>query len=183
MDEHKESEDIGRLFVEDIADKKRTGRGSFGRVRGGGKYVKLPFESLQGKAKRDYTKASEVRTYRMVETMTYEKLKELPKDEARKHFSELVKQYPNKEIAKKLGTSEYRVYLLQGELNVYRRNVSKSLGVVPQSRPRLSNQSPLNATLNLGGSGEELDQQLSAIGALLNAKRQYKIRLVVEETV
>ena len=34
------------VFMEDIYDKKKTGRGVYHKVRGGGKYVKMPSDNL-----------------------------------------------------------------------------------------------------------------------------------------
>lgn len=184
---HKKSEDIARLFTEDIINKKVINRSNFSRVRAGGKYVRLPFESLQGKARRDYTKSSEVKTYRMIETLTYEDLKKMPQEEARRYFTELVEKHNNKEIASKLGVSGYKIYALQRELNVYRisrpelRPKAEKITVVPEPKKSQTTRHEWSIMLNLNGTGADLSDKLSGAGMLLSGDKHYVAKLTVEE--
>lgn len=79
------------VFHQDVNDKKKTGRGAYHRVRGGGRYVKMPSDSLSRKEKEALN--SEVITYELNKPMVWKEYKAMPKAIQKEYCEGLMRKF------------------------------------------------------------------------------------------
>jgi hypothetical protein len=122
--------DIKRLIIDDIREKKRTGSGVFHKTGKRGYVGKMltPTDFMSRKEKREYTKASKVQVRNMYdEIMDWEEFMQLSDDQKRLFLSKWRERHKNEEIMEALGVGKNKFYQLIDELGVetIRTNVQK----------------------------------------------------------
>lgn len=79
------------LFRSDIKDKKAAGRGAFHKVRGGGKYVRMPSDNLTKEEREKMN--GEVFTYNLNKPMVWKEYKTLPRHIRKEYCETLMSRY------------------------------------------------------------------------------------------
>ena len=79
------------VFNQDIYDKKKTGTGGYHKVRGGGKYVKMPSDSLSRKEREALN--GEVTTYELNKPMVWKEYKAMPRTIQKEYCEGLMRKY------------------------------------------------------------------------------------------
>jgi hypothetical protein len=105
--------DIGKLFNDEVRDKKRTASGVHSKTGKRGYTGKIKFASdlLRGKAKREYIKSSKVEAFNMYDTiLAYQDFQLLDNEERVKHLEEYTKRFTVNEIAEAWGITYKNAY-------------------------------------------------------------------------
>lgn len=119
-----DSAEIERMFIHDIRDKKKAGRGIFSKtgkggdrakVRGG---VRFAGDSLKGKEKKEYRGTGKVRAYNMNDFIPKEAFLQLSEDDQRKRLTHWRDNYSNTEIMEGCGFNKNDIYDFIARLNI-----------------------------------------------------------------
>ena len=96
-------EDAEYIFLTDAAEKKKIGRGQFNKVRGGGRYVRMPSDSLTRKERQSMN--GEVVTYDLSKPVTWKEFRAWPDSIQVEYVKGLQKKYgaPAKFVSQMLG--------------------------------------------------------------------------------
>ena len=94
------------VYRRDVAEKKKAARGSYHKVRGGGKHVRMPSDYLTGKERKSLN--GEVKTYSMNKPMEWDEFKKMPDDLQIAYIRGLVVRFraPRLWIREMFGVSE-----------------------------------------------------------------------------
>ncbi|WZY00385.1 hypothetical protein NSQ26_14035 [Bacillus sp. FSL W7-1360] len=130
--------DAERLFFQDVHSKKKTGAGVFSRAGKGKKHtfkggMRLPYDQLSNKEKKEYIKPSEVRSYNMNDVLPLEEFKKRSEQEQKELLERWRGLYKNKDICEKMGMREGPYYALLQKLNVPRELKRYKQSVIPLS--------------------------------------------------
>lgn len=176
-------ENIEKIFYSDVAEKKRTGRGIYGRASRRGKKgpVKFQHDWLKGKEKKAYAQPGEVVTYSLAKIITVEELNKLPYEKAQSLFREMIDNNTNKELQDRLKIGYYDLYKLQKYYDAFRSTKTPSK-LVPQEEEQQGPQ-PFVLAITGQGVGEDLEKQLSSLGLMLNKDKKYAVRISIKEEV
>lgn len=79
------------VFNQDIYEKKKTGRGVYHKVRGGGKYVKMPSDNLSRKEKEALN--GEVTTYELNKPMGWKEYKAMTRTIQKEYCEGLMRKF------------------------------------------------------------------------------------------
>jgi hypothetical protein len=105
--------DIGKLFNDEVRDKKRTASGVHSKTGKRGYTGKIMFASdlLRGKEKRDYIKSSKVEVFNVYDTILgYQDFLLLDNEERVKHLEEYTKRFTVNELAEAWGVTYKNAY-------------------------------------------------------------------------
>lgn len=108
------------LFVTDVADKKRTARGSYNRRAHAGKGGKIMLPSDYMSNKEIKKMNGEVKTYNIKNPMRYAEFKALPDDLKKQYLTMLRDRYNagNRAIGKMMGVTDHTISVIARELGV-----------------------------------------------------------------
>lgn len=107
------------LFRTDCAEKKRIGYGAANKVRGGGKYVRLPSDNLSKKERQALN--GDVKTYNLGKPMVWKEFLLMPNDMKVQYIENIRRKFPdvpNSEIALMFGTAKSNLCRVFKELNI-----------------------------------------------------------------
>jgi hypothetical protein len=216
MDNYIENqEDIEKLFNEEVRDKKITGRGIHNRAprKSGLRHAMMTrVDMLKGKAKKEYTKGSEVMSYNLYDNVIafdeFEKLDEKKKKETLKRWSD--KGFTTGDVKKLWGKSiwKYNQYRKKfGMTKVYEKFGVSSNNSVPvpvtnvvenlpvkQASPTVQNQYaifvnqqeelPFTIKINKNFSGADVSKKLMNLASYFeNEDGEYKVEIKISEVV
>lgn len=137
------------MFRSDCAEKKRIGHGAMNKVRGGGKYVRLPSDNLSKKERQALN--GDVKTYNLGKPMVWKEFLLMP-DDMKVRYIEIIRSkfpdIPNSEIALMFGTAKSNIC-----------RVFKELGIKTYQKhgknPFLDNHEKYNEWLMWSGTGDK----------------------------
>ncbi len=187
------AENITKIFHQEVYEKKRTGRGVYGRAsrsKGFKGSVKFPADLLKKKEKKDYTKPSEVKIFNMNKITSIKDIMALPPDIGKEKFKELIEEFTNKELVEKLDASMYEIHKTQKHFNTFRESRSShairarkenSKRVLASALDKPFN--PFLFTLAGYGEGEDLQEQIKSLGGMIRDSKKYSINITIKEEI
>lgn len=182
-------DDVKKLFLEEVRDKKRTANGVYSK-RGTRGYVgkmNTPVDFLQGKAKRDYVKGGEVIVYSMYdELMPKEKFDQLNDEQKKECLVRWRDRYSTKQIMETLNLNSYHFYRLMDKFNIPRQHGGGPLATKTSTsqteavKTNLSN--GFNISLHGKYSAEKLIKRLLSISSILEGESSnFKVNITISE--
>jgi len=111
-------DDAEYVFRTDCADKKKTGRGAFSKVRGGGRYVRMPSDNMTRKEKTKLN--GEVMSYDMSKPVKWDVYRRWPEDIQVAYFKKRYVEdgFSQRMIAEIFGVSQPTIKVYAQQMNI-----------------------------------------------------------------
>jgi hypothetical protein len=182
-------ENLEHMFNKEIQEKKSIGRGVFNRATRTGRIgkVTMPTDRMSKKERKEYTKSSEVRCFKMTDIyMTWEEFNALPKEKKLQTVAGWLEGNTIGEIAQKLNVSGKKIspyfsaLKRTGRINTMDQKSMTKVETPPVSVLNLK-LPPFLISLNGEYEGKAVIEKLLKLGQALDEPTRYSVKLEIVE--